>query len=241
MFNEFSGTTSLLLHCQTHSSHYSQIVSFLAGQLQLSEDQVTSHPDIHFLHPDQEEAEATALSIEEVRDLQSETALMPFSSERSIFILFKIDQASIPAQNALLKLLEEPPSHLKLILTTTRPQRILPTISSRCITLDLGSGNSHTSFADLSPIAVDNLERLSISEILALSEKYKERADAQELLTQMFLALHHQNTLQPTKVRSYQLGSILEALNLLEKNIQVRLVLEHCFFELAGRLSRQSK
>jgi DNA polymerase-3 subunit delta' len=58
-------------------------------------------------------------------------------SRYKVFVLQDIDQANLPATNALLKTLEEPPGYVVLLLTTSRPHRLLPTVISRCQVIPL--------------------------------------------------------------------------------------------------------
>ncbi len=83
------------------------------------------HADVHWLNPEE------SLKIEVVRQLQEAVSYKPYSLDASLFILTHLESASLPAQQALLKLLEEPPSHVKLLLTVSHLSGILPTILSR--------------------------------------------------------------------------------------------------------------
>ena len=61
----------------------------------------------------------------------------PYYGERKVYIIEDADKMNVQAQNALLKTLEEPPGYAVLILTTTNASRLLPTILSRCIVLNM--------------------------------------------------------------------------------------------------------
>jgi DNA polymerase III subunit delta' len=63
--------------------------------------------------------------------------LAPYEGLRRVLILRQMDRASIEAANSLLKLLEEPPSHVVLILTAPHPETLPATVVSRCQRLDL--------------------------------------------------------------------------------------------------------
>ena len=76
---------------------------------------------------------ASNTGVENVRDIIIGTAYnMPARSRFKIFIIDEVHMLSKQAFNALLKTLEEPPSHVKFILATTEPEKVLPTILSRC-------------------------------------------------------------------------------------------------------------
>src|SRR6201999_3973232 len=67
-----------------------------------------------------------------VRDIIENSQYRPAHSRFKIYIIDEAHMLSKAAFNALLKTLEEPPSHVKFILATTEPEKILPTILSRC-------------------------------------------------------------------------------------------------------------
>jgi DNA polymerase-3 subunit delta' len=85
----------------------------------------------------QEQAGHKAISIDAVRELQHQAYLKPFEGSHRVFILDGAELLTEAAANALLKTLEEPPAQVLLILTTAEPERLLPTIRSRCQRLDL--------------------------------------------------------------------------------------------------------
>lgn len=74
----------------------------------------------------------TFISIDAIRDLKREARFKLYEGKKKIFIITEADQMRPEAANALLKMLEEPPQNLMLILITSRIHRILPTIRSRC-------------------------------------------------------------------------------------------------------------
>lgn len=61
----------------------------------------------------------------------------PYNSDHKIYIIDDADKMNIPAQNAILKTLEEPPEYGVIILLTRNVERLLPTIISRCIVLNM--------------------------------------------------------------------------------------------------------
>jgi len=71
-------------------------------------------------------------SVDQVRELRENIKYMPAHSSSKIYIIDEVHMLSIPAFNALLKTLEEPPSHVMFIFATTEPQKIPITILSRC-------------------------------------------------------------------------------------------------------------
>lgn len=70
--------------------------------------------------------------IDTIRDLRRKVQYNPLESDVSVYLLDECHKLSNDAQNALLKLLEDPPQHVYIILATTDPQKIIPTIKGRC-------------------------------------------------------------------------------------------------------------
>ncbi len=70
--------------------------------------------------------------VDEIRELRDKINLVPSSGRYKIYIIDEVHMLTIQAFNALLKTLEEPPSHIIFILATTEPNKIPLTISSRC-------------------------------------------------------------------------------------------------------------
>jgi DNA polymerase III subunit gamma/tau len=75
---------------------------------------------------------ATYTGVDNIRALREEAAVMPFESERKVYIVDEVHMLSKGAFNAFLKLLEEPPSHVTFILATTELEKVPDTIQSRC-------------------------------------------------------------------------------------------------------------
>ncbi|MCX7851867.1 MAG: DNA polymerase III subunit delta' [Caldilineales bacterium] len=89
------------------------------------------HPDHHLIEP------GGTLKVEAVRDVIREAQLSPVEAPYKVFILCEFDRATAAAANALLKTLEEPSATTRLLLTSSRPAGLLPTIVSRCQVLNL--------------------------------------------------------------------------------------------------------
>jgi DNA polymerase III subunit gamma/tau len=76
-------------------------------------------------------------SVEDVRQLRENVRYAPAKGRYKIYLIDEVHMLSSAAFNALLKTLEEPPPHVKFIFATTEPQKVLPTILSRCQRFDL--------------------------------------------------------------------------------------------------------
>lgn len=88
-------------------------------------------------HPDIIEIDAASNNgVEEVRSLIEKVKYAPLKGKYKIYIIDEVHMMSTGAFNALLKTIEEPPAHVIFILATTEPQKVLPTIISRCQRFD---------------------------------------------------------------------------------------------------------
>ena len=76
-------------------------------------------------------------SVDDVRQLRENVRYAPAKGRYKIYLIDEVHMLSPAAFNALLKTLEEPPEHVKFIFATTEPQKVLPTILSRCQRFDL--------------------------------------------------------------------------------------------------------
>ena len=76
-------------------------------------------------------------SVDNVRDIRENVQFTPTQGKFKIYYIDEVHMLTSAAFNALLKTLEEPPEHVKFIFATTEPNKILPTIISRCQRFDL--------------------------------------------------------------------------------------------------------
>ncbi len=75
--------------------------------------------------------------VDQVRELRDTAPYAPASCRFKLYIIDEVHMLSTAAFNALLKTLEEPPAHVKFVFATTEPEKVLPTILSRCQRFDL--------------------------------------------------------------------------------------------------------
>lgn len=182
-----------------------------------------------------------ALTIEMVRNLTQDMSYASFQGQVRHVILLAADQATLEAQNALLKLLEEPPSQTQLWLIATQPTKLLPTVKSRCQELFLNaSSNTTSSNAEVSSLA-SSLSKLSHRELSELAEKFSEREDAKKIVTLLIHYFHTQPQLSDAFHNQHAIKSLLESMKYLDANVNVRMTLEHCFFTIKQVLQSQTK
>lgn len=95
-----------------------------------------NHPDVFIVYP---EGTSDSIKIEEIRNIRYEASLKPYEGKKRVFIINDSEKMTEEAQNAFLKLLEEPfQSHI-FILTSSSIGGLLPTVLSRCKTLKFTS------------------------------------------------------------------------------------------------------
>ena len=112
-----------------------------AGKGSLSPQEITAlvrsgrHPDVQALRRDPEKKD---LNVEAIRSLCSALQLKPYYGACSVAIIDNAEEMNVPASNALLMTLEEPPRNTYLLLVTDSPQTLPETIVSRCQLIHFG-------------------------------------------------------------------------------------------------------
>lgn len=92
-----------------------------------------NHPD--FITVD--DPEKKTVPVELIRQARADIYIQPNESDHKIYLFPRAQDMGIPSQNALLKVLEEPPKYGVFILLADNPERLLPTVRSRCTLLQL--------------------------------------------------------------------------------------------------------
>lgn len=244
-------TTSLLLIFNPQQNQQQEIEKFLHKQKLIKANQPRTN--LSYLNQ-----EGETLKIKDVRDLISNSAFSTYSEQKQLFVILHAEKSSIPAQNALLKIIEEPPRNTQIILTVNEPSLLLPTIHSRChkIFLDQTEGGINPNEKDTNKninqeqnSVINNAELITViqkissnkfdyPQAIELAEQYKDRESGAQLIINLITSLHQQLN-KPLINQDYsvtQLSKIIQNLLQchldLQKNLNVRLALEHCFFEI---------
>lgn len=110
-----------------------------------------NHPDVSWLMPEDEmvargfagradfaNVASKDIRVEQVRVLQERLVLRPLEAPWKIAIIVDADELNAQAQNAFLKTLEEPPRNTTIVLVASAPEKLLPTIQSRCARIQFG-------------------------------------------------------------------------------------------------------
>ncbi len=175
-------------------------------------------PDILVIRPE------TSIGIEEVRQIQNFLSKKPIQEKNNSVYIFDAHLLTIPAQNALLKTLEEPPSNSEIYLVTTSPDTLLPTVLSR-VQIQKTSDKITSSEPDKIPKTLEKLkkfqsaktgERLAMIDEMALT-----RETALEFLDELEQTLHANLHLK----LNYDL--ILSTRRYLKANVNVKLAMDN--------------
>lgn len=166
--------------------------------------------------------ELTNFPIEEVRRMQTEASYSASLSgqEDRVLVLFNFDSASIPAQNAALKIIEESPVKTLVLLLCFKIEKILETIVSRCIIVQLDTKKQSKNAKDVTQTFS---WPQTYSQAISMAEQYKDRFKAIDLIEQL---------LEEPKLKYQKKQILLQAYQALNNNQNTQLTLENCFFSL---------
>lgn len=92
-----------------------------------------NHPDITGIAP---EDNKKSIAVDQVRELRQEAFIKPHKADKRVFIIDKADTMNASSQNAILKVLEEPPTATMFVLVAENKAAFLDTIISRCVVLN---------------------------------------------------------------------------------------------------------
>jgi DNA polymerase III delta prime subunit len=186
-----------------------------------SANHLINNPDFFLLKPKQ-----LSVGIDQIKALKLKLSRKPFQSPYKIVLILQAEKLTLAAQNALLKLLEEPPSQTLIFLTTASPAALLPTIQSRCQLIRLPA-KAAKSFKkeDLDQIAklLRSLIKKGTGERLLLIQPYlQNRETAIEFCQKAILSLHPDLNQFHHLIKGLQ-----KSLNLLQQNLNPKLVMEN--------------
>ncbi len=125
-------------------------------------------------------------SVDQIRDLRDDVRYAPTQGKYKIYIIDEVHMLSTQAFNALLKTLEEPPSHVKFIFATTEARKVLPTIVSRCQRFELKPISEEVIAERLAHIAAEEKIEVDREALLVIARlAFGGMRDSQSILDQM--------------------------------------------------------
>lgn len=186
--------------------------------------QIDSHPDIATIAPLEGKK---FLSVDQIRELRAEAFIKPHQAASRVFIIEDASRMNPQAQNALLKVLEEPPKNVVFILVVPSKTVLLDTVISRCVLLSLLDTVSDDLYAETADKFIDLLLLGSEYELLKLLTPFeKSRIEAEKFLNS--LSIRVANRLKSGKTHSRALDHLFDDikyyLDLLSTNINMSLL-----------------
>lgn len=183
------------------------------------------HPDNLTLEP----LNRPTIGIDAVRDAIRWAYRKPFQRPEKKILIRQAQYLTEEAQNALLKILEEPPEETKIILAVSHPDHLLPTVRSRCSIKHLSSSAAQPT-PDPPP---QTLLPTSIEEAFKTAEKLSqlEQPVVVKKLETLILALRRENFMQHWK----KIQAIQAAKEQILNNVNPRLALEDMFLRIVSK------
>lgn len=176
-----------------------------------------------------------SIGIEEVRKIGKLLTLKPFGGGERVVVINRVEKATLEAQNAMLKFLEEPPVDNTIILTSINVNNLLPTIVSRCqiITPKTQPSSDQTGPKTGTHILTKILSGSPGERLLIAQELSKSKEEAINSLEQILSSLQDNlssSTLKITPLQSAILiKKILWAKYYIEKNINLKATMDILF------------
>lgn len=175
-----------------------------------------------------------SLGIDDIRRLQRQLSLKPHSSAYSIAVLPGAEKLTFTAQNAMLKLLEEPPENTIIILCSLTAEALLPTVVSRCQMIRLPNKAKvkiDKSLMFQSKKLMRSILRARVGERIKMaSEIAKTRQQAIEFCQTQLIVWREIMIKEASKNKKKEFGRIIRKVNkaliMLKANINPKLVIE---------------
>lgn len=161
------------------------------------------HPDLHIVCPEHKKAHSNIfqepssssklITVESIREVQNKLNLKPYIASHAVCIIEDADKMNLSAANCLLKTLEEPPPHVKIILTSANKSKLPATILSRAQVFTFGKIEDQTMRALLEKHCSS-----SAIELLKFAKGSWEKLDCEE-----YFDSYSRESLKPKKLESH--------------------------------------
>ena len=179
---------------------------------------------------DQHVIENNPIKIADIRMLTHWISLRPHSSQNKLAIIHQIDNITLEAANALLKILEEPPASSILVLQAEKKEKILPTILSRC---QMIKNPSYENIATLEYLGVEIIAKKTLKERFDYAAKIAESPDLIKILN--LWEEYFRNQMLEGKDTRGNLRRLFVVKDLLSTNTSVKLLLENLLIQMEPR------
>ena len=185
------------------------------------------------------EQNVKSIGIDQIRRLQHQLSLKPYSSFYQIGIIPTAEKLTIPAQNALLKLLEEPPKDTIIILSSQNADLLLSTIVSRCQIIRLASKSQieiKKSIIDHQSLIINHILRAGVGERIKIANEIAKNRDDAIKFCQIQLVIWRKKMLKTRQAADGRrhvkiIRKIQKALAMLEANVNAKLAIENLLLQ----------
>jgi len=210
--NLFPSTLITSSSSQQINQKINQICEFLDNKIN------PNNPDIFVIN------EQTGWTIELIRQIKNFLAKKPFNHSNKVAIIYDAHQLNTESQNALLKTLEDPGKNNYLIITTSKPSKLLPTIISRCQTIKLKNDLPQCETGNCLVFSHDTKKDLILSEALS-----KDKTQVLPLLENQLQIYHSLLKTNPSSENSKIIQKIIKSIQMIEANVDPKSALDFLF------------
>lgn len=170
-----------------------------------------------------------SISIKQIKTLQHLIQKKPSQATAQVAVVYDANKLTIPAQNAMLKILEETPANTQLILTTQNEKNLLPTIISRCNIVHLGHKKIQpTTFSYIEKILQNDLNRfVLIDKIMGEKNSVQRKENINKLINDVYNYFVHKKS---KRIEVYKLIKKID--NYQKFNVNQKLLLENFLINL---------
>jgi DNA polymerase III delta prime subunit len=177
-----------------------------------------NNPDIFILNQD------TGWTIELVRQTKNFLSQKPFNHQNKVVIIYDAHNLNSESQNALLKTLEEPGENNYLIITTSKPSKIISTIISRCHLIKLK--NSPFSDSKIKPLLITHDLKKDLAQSDSLS---KDKTQVLPFLEEQLKIYQQELVNHPSLANSQIIAKIIKSIQMINANVDPRSALDFVF------------
>lgn len=213
----------------SQANHLAILADYLKTEFQLK---LTNSPQVSIYNQ-----EAESLKIKTVRQVIEQAGFASFHNKARFFVFLYVEKATIPAQNALLKLIEEPPANTYCLLITNQISKLLPTIRSRCLLVHPQQQTAVDKSQQLPNFLTNffqNPKTTTFSDIIEWVGEHKDRTNALQMLQQSLLITSNSSIAVNKKIIILQ--ELNTAIRNLEANFNTKLSLEKALFSIKNSL-----
>lgn len=182
--------------------------------------------DVNFLESEKQ------IGIPDIRNFQKNAYLKPFKSKEKLLVLLAINGITTEAQNALLKILEEPPLNTIIIMAVESTELILPTVLSRCEIIELKEKKEINEKENL--ILLESIKKAGIGERLKIAEKLsKDKENILFILDELIQMLRKNLINDPNEENIKKIKAFQKTYTIIKStNVNQRLAIENLLLNL---------